>query len=104
MDSVVIDLFSLSNAQLLKLRADLPGEIARRVAIIRAEAVELGEPVTTKAKARKRTAKNSLDPLFRNPDTGKTWAGRGVKPSWVSEGCRIVPVSALNGSGEYAGA
>lgn len=26
-----------------------------------------------------------LEPKYRDPETGKTWAGRGRKPSWMGD-------------------
>lgn len=31
----------------------------------------------------RRTSKTSVAPKFRDPETGKTWTGRGKEPTWI---------------------
>ena len=38
------------------------------------------EVLATGSKARKRTP---LAPKYKDPETGKTWSGRGRKPGWL---------------------
>ncbi len=37
-----------------------------------------------KSKAGKTTADRKVAPKSRDPDTGKTWTGRGVAPKWIA--------------------
>lgn len=30
----------------------------------------------------------TLPPKYRDPDTGATWTGRGIRPKWLSDGLR----------------
>jgi DNA-binding protein H-NS len=37
-----------------------------------------------KSKAGKTTADRKVAPKYRDPETGKTWTGRGVAPKWIA--------------------
>ena len=37
------------------------------------------------AQGSRRPSKTPVQPKFRDPETGKTWSGRGLKPKWLSE-------------------
>ena len=37
------------------------------------------------AQGSSRPSKTPVQPKFRDPETGKTWSGRGLKPKWLSE-------------------
>jgi DNA-binding protein H-NS len=42
---------------------------------------KVGEPLAPKAEG---TTKK-VAPKYRDPNTGKTWTGRGIKPIWLQE-------------------
>jgi hypothetical protein len=44
-----------------------------------------GLPTVNGGKARKSLKGSKVAPKYRDPKTGKTWAGRGVKPKWVKQ-------------------
>ena len=43
----------------------------------RAETTEAGEEPSK--------PKTKLPPKYRDPETGKTWSGRGAKPAWIKD-------------------
>ena len=38
---------------------------------------------------KRRAAKAAAKAKYRDPETGKTWSGRGRRPAWVTEETRI---------------
>ena len=88
---------SLDFDQLLLLRERLDALIAQRVG---AEEKELEERLARIKRLKERpslAAKNEtsvkngrkLPPLYRNPENPtQTWAGRGLKPRWLTQGLR----------------
>jgi DNA-binding protein H-NS len=77
------DLASLSNKALCKLRDEIAAVLEGRAESLRKELDRLtGDSALNDRKAPK-ARRFSGAPKYRGPD-GKTWAGRGARPRWLS--------------------
>jgi DNA-binding protein H-NS len=92
-----MDISALSTAELSKLLADIPKEIARREkgekarvrkeleAFAAAQGYSLEELVGDGGEKAKRAGK-PVAAKYRHPENGAlTWSGRGRQPKWVAE-------------------
>lgn len=79
---------------LLAQRAALEQKIAevqreergQAIAKVRAMMTEYGlslADISTRAPAAPRKTSGKVAPKYRNPATGDTWSGRGLKPNWL---------------------
>ncbi len=78
------NLASLSVDALLKLRDDIGDVLGRKANELKQQLSRLGEQATgggRKAKGPRKGGK--VAPKYRSPD-GETWAGRGVRPRWLT--------------------
>ena len=85
----------LSLNELLAQRAELEKQIAETQNAERADAVAqirglmsqygltLADIGTKAASARRGGSGAKVAPKYRNPATGETWSGRGLKPKWL---------------------
>lgn len=61
-------------------------EISDAVAQVKAIVAEYGlnpEDIFTKRRGRSGLAGTKVPPKYRDPETGKTWTGRGKAPRWL---------------------
>jgi DNA-binding protein H-NS len=61
-------------------------EIGQAVSQVRALVAEFGltaQDVFPAGKIRTATTGNKVAPKYSDPDTGKTWTGRGKAPKWI---------------------
>jgi DNA-binding protein H-NS len=76
---------SMSIEKLVKLQSDVEETLAQKVAeerrALQQELSKLGGFTGKKARGRPRGA---VAPKYRHPETGETWAGRGLKPRWLT--------------------
>lgn len=63
-------------------RSDVIGEIKRLMAEHGLSIEDLGGKAGA-AKGQRMNAGQVVAPKYRDPATGKTWTGRGLKPKWV---------------------
>lgn len=88
-----IDLSGMSRQELRDLQKEIEKQLQRaereerKMALAAAEAAareagfSLNELLSDSPKAAK--GKQSLPAKYRDPETGKTWSGRGRRPAWV---------------------
>lgn len=69
-----------NDEQRAKLRSEAIGEVQRII-----DAFELKPSDFGFVSSSKRAAKPAAAPQFRDPQTGKTWSGRGRVPAWIKE-------------------
>jgi DNA-binding protein H-NS len=84
------NLKSMSVDKLMKLREQVDAVLGVKVSEERRTLEErlgnLGR-LTAGGSSRKRVgggARGAVAPKYRNPETAETWAGRGLKPRWLS--------------------
>jgi DNA-binding protein H-NS len=77
---------SMSIEKLMKLKSDVEATLAQKVSeqrhSLQQELSKLGGYTTVK-KARG-GPRGSVAPKYRDPETGEAWAGRGLKPRWLT--------------------
>jgi DNA-binding protein H-NS len=76
---------SMSIEKLVKLKSDVEETLAQKVTeerrSLQEELNKLGGYTGKKARGGSRAA---VAPKYRDPETGATWAGRGLKPRWLT--------------------
>jgi DNA-binding protein H-NS len=76
---------SMSIEKLVKLKSDVETMLAQKVSeerrSLEQELTKLGGYMGKKARGGPRGA---VVPKYRDPETGTTWAGRGLKPRWLT--------------------
>jgi DNA-binding protein H-NS len=81
---------SMSIEMLMKLKSDVEETLAQKVSeqrhSLQQELSKLGG-YTSGKKARGGT-RGKVAPKYRDPETGATWAGRGLKPRWLTAGIK----------------
>jgi DNA-binding protein H-NS len=77
---------SMSIEKLMKLKSDVEATLARKVSeerhSLQQELSKLGG--YTGGKKAKGGPRGAVAPKYRDPETGTTWAGRGLKPRWLT--------------------
>ena len=77
---------SMTIEKLIKLKSDVEAMLDQKVSeqrhSLQQELSKLGG-YTGSRKARG-GPRGSVAPKYRNPETGETWAGRGLKPRWLT--------------------
>jgi DNA-binding protein H-NS len=77
---------SMSIEKLVKLKSDVEETLAQKVTeerrSLQQELTKLGG--YTGAKKARGGARGAVNPKYRDPETGATWAGRGLKPRWLT--------------------
>lgn len=63
---------------------ELDAKRERLLAFLPCPVQSASEPVAVK-KSNGRNGKSAGEPKYRDPDTGKTWGGRGRRPGWFDE-------------------
>jgi DNA-binding protein H-NS len=58
-------------------------EADNALAQVRALVDDFGFTATDIFGARRGVKRSTATPLFRNPETGETWSGRGREPHWI---------------------
>ena len=75
----------MSIEKLVKLKSDVEETLTQKVSeerrSLQQELTELGGYAGKKARGDSRGA---VAPKYRDPETGATWAGRGLKPRWLT--------------------
>jgi DNA-binding protein H-NS len=81
----VTALKSMSIEKLMNLKSDVEATLAQKVSeqrhSLEQELSKLGGYTGKKARGGPRGA---VAPKYRDPETGATWAGRGLKPRWLT--------------------
>jgi len=76
---------SMSIEKLVKLKSDVEETLAQKVTeerhALQQELTKLGGYTGKKARGGPRGA---VAAKYRHPETGETWAGRGLKPRWLT--------------------
>jgi DNA-binding protein H-NS len=77
---------SMSIEKLVKLKSDVEAMLAEKVS---EERRALQQELTklhgyTGSKKAKGGPRGTVAPKYRDPETGATWAGRGLKPRWLT--------------------
>jgi DNA-binding protein H-NS len=77
---------SMSIEKLVKLKSDVEETLAQKVTeerrSLQQELTKLGG--YTGVKKARGGAQGAVAPKYRDPETGATWAGRGLKPRWLT--------------------
>jgi DNA-binding protein H-NS len=77
---------SMTIEKLMKLKSDVEATLAQKVSeerrALEQELSKLGGYAGGK-KARG-GSRGAVAPKYRDPETGETWAGRGLKPRWLT--------------------
>jgi DNA-binding protein H-NS len=77
---------SMSIEKLVKLQSDVEATLAEKVSeerrALQQELTKLGGYAGAKKARGGRLGPAA--PKYRNPETGETWAGRGLKPRWLT--------------------
>ena len=77
---------SMSIEKLVKLKSDVEETLAQKVTeerrSLQQELTKLGG--YTGVKKARGGARGAVAPKYRDPETGATWAGRGLKPRWLT--------------------
>lgn len=63
-------------------------ELANVISGIKAQIKEHGltaSDLGLKGGAKSAKASNPVDPIYRDPKSGKTWTGRGKRPTWIAD-------------------
>jgi DNA-binding protein H-NS len=78
---------SMSIEKLMKLKSDVEATLTQKVSeerrALEQELTKLGGYTSVK-KATWGGSRGSVAPKYRDPETGETWAGRGLKPRWLT--------------------
>lgn len=79
------DLSTKSIDELLKLRSQVDQQLAQRRASLERELSRIRGVTTAGATTRRRpsTVGSKVPPKYRGPK-GETWAGRGLRPTWLA--------------------
>jgi DNA-binding protein H-NS len=82
----VTALKSMSIEKLMNLKSDVEEMLAQKVSeqrhSLQQELSKLGG--YTNGKKARGGSRGSVAPRYRHPETGETWAGRGLKPRWLT--------------------
>ena len=85
-------LSSLSIDALFKLRDDVVAALSQKADALKRELAALGSDYATVGRiaiyGKKSLKGRKLAPKYRDPKTGATWAGRGVRPRWLVAGLK----------------
>jgi DNA-binding protein H-NS len=77
---------SMSIEKLVKLQSDVEETLAQKVTeerrSLQQELTKLGG--YTGGKKARGGPRGAVAPKYRHPETGETWAGRGLKPRWLT--------------------
>jgi DNA-binding protein H-NS len=77
---------SMTLEKLMKLKSDVEATLARKVSeerrALEQELSKLGG--YTGGKKARGGSPGAVAPKYRDPETGATWAGRGLKPRWLT--------------------
>jgi DNA-binding protein H-NS len=77
---------SMSIEKLVKLKSDVEETLTQKVSeqrhSLEQELTKLGG--YTGGKKAKGGSRGAVAPKYRDPETGATWAGRGLKPRWLT--------------------
>ena len=77
---------SMTIEKLMKLKSDVEATLAQKVSeqrhSLQQELSKLGG--YTGGKKAKGGPRGAVAPKYRDPETGATWAGRGLKPRWLT--------------------
>jgi DNA-binding protein H-NS len=77
---------SMTVEKLVKLKSDVETMLAQKVSeqrhALEQELSKLGG--YTGSKKARGGPRGSVAPKYRDPETGETWAGRGLKPRWLT--------------------
>jgi DNA-binding protein H-NS len=77
---------SMSIEKLVKLKSDVEAALAQKVSdqrhSLQQELSKLGG--YTGGKKARGGPRGAVAPKYRDPETGETWAGRGLKPRWLT--------------------
>jgi DNA-binding protein H-NS len=77
---------SMSIEKLMNLKSDVEAMLAQKVSeqrhSLQQELSKLGG--YTNGKKAAGGPRGSVAPKYRHPETGETWAGRGLKPRWLT--------------------
>jgi DNA-binding protein H-NS len=77
---------SMTIEKLMKLKSDVEATLAQKVTeerrALEQELSKLGG--YTGGKKARGGSRGAVAPKYRNPETGETWAGRGLKPRWLT--------------------
>jgi DNA-binding protein H-NS len=77
---------SMSIEKLMNLKSDVEAMLAQKVSeqrhSLQQELSKLGG--YTNGKKAGGGPRGSIAPKYRHPETGETWAGRGLKPRWLT--------------------
>jgi DNA-binding protein H-NS len=78
---------SMSIEKLMNLKSDVEATLAQKVSehrhSLQRELSKLGG-YTNGKKATGGGPRGTVAPKYRDPETGATWAGRGLKPRWLT--------------------
>ncbi len=72
------------NARIEAMQQDLRAEILAEIRTTMREFQIRIEDLGSVGKSDRRTKMKSA-PKYRNPETGKTWSGRGKRPQWIHD-------------------
>ena len=77
---------SMTIEKLMKLKSDIEATLTQKVSeerrALELELSKLGG--YTNGKKAGGGPRGSIAPKYRHPETGETWAGRGLKPRWLT--------------------
>ena len=83
----LLDQKSKLECQISELQNSKRGEAIAAIKTLMAEhglaIADVAAPASSARKAPKTTGK--VSPKYRDPTTGATWTGRGLKPKWMAE-------------------
>ena len=77
---------SMSIEKLVKLKSDVEAMLAQKVSEERHSLQQELSKLSgyTGSKKAKSGTRGEVAPKYRDPETGATWAGRGLKPRWLT--------------------
>ena len=77
---------SMSIEKLVKLKSDVEAMLAQKVSEERHSLQQELSKLSgyTGSKKAKSGTRGAVAPKYRDPETGATWAGRGLKPRWLT--------------------
>jgi DNA-binding protein H-NS len=79
------NLASMTIEQLLQLRTDLEKVLSRKANELQSQLVKLGGEIKPTRMGRGTSLRGrKIAPKYRSPE-GEIWAGRGMKPRWLTE-------------------
>lgn len=73
-------LINARNAERAAVIADIKTLLAKNGLTVADLGIKAGE-----GKGRGMGKGQTVPPKYRNPENGKTWSGRGIKPKWVAD-------------------